>query len=148
MNHFGMSRSRRCDKNNVALAVKIMQVENKSVPALIEGFDALDSVCPVSSLTGNRMSIYEAMQMLGNDKYSRALESMLQEIPAIMSDSRLSDDDRVDMMVSRLNTGSPSEDAVVREQLSKIVSDFKDSFDVKPDVKTEVDVSPELSANE
>lgn len=152
MNHFGLSRSRNCDRNNMAVSPKTLAVSDnskKDAPALFEGWDALESVCPVSSLTGNRMSIYEAMQMVGNEKYSRAIDALLPEIPAIMSDARLSDDDRVDMMVSRLSTGSTSEDTRLREQLSQIVSDFKDSVELQKSAPVEsVSVDSTSSADE
>lgn len=130
MNNFGLSRSRRCDKDNFAVvpSTHLLDVPD-NCPTVFEGFDALDAVCPVSSLTGNRMSIYEAMQMVGNEKYSRAIDKLLPEIPQIMSDSRLTDDDRISLMASRLDTGSASETARLRDSLAKIVSDFKNTYD-------------------
>lgn len=98
-------------------------------PVVIDGAELLEQVCPVSSLTGNRMSLYEAMQMLGNEKLSRAIDALLPEVPAILSDSRLSDDDKVSMLESRLDCGSSSENARMRESLAKVVSDFKDVYD-------------------
>lgn len=127
INHFGLSRSRNCDKNNKAVAPQSLDLKSE-FPVVIEGAELLYQVCPVSKLTGNRASLYEAMQMLGNEKYSRALEALLPEIPSIMSDSRLSDDDRVSLLASRLNTGSPSENERLNANLAKIVDDFKDSF--------------------
>lgn len=148
MNHFGLSRSRNCDKNNLAVMPKSLELKS-AAPAVIEGAEALDAICPVSSVTGNRMSIYEAMQMVGNEKYSRAIDALLPDIPTIMSDSRLSDDDRVDLMVSRLNTGSVTEDSRMREQLSTIVSDFKSVFEDLQTKSVESPVtSPEPTANE
>lgn len=148
MNHFGLSRSRNCDSKNLAKLPNTLNVKS-SAPAVIEGADVLDAVCPVSSLTGNRMSIYEAMQMVGNEKYSRAIEQLLPEVPTIMSDPRLTDDDRVDLMVSRLATGSASEDARVREQLASIVSDFSAAAQSAVEDTSQVDVgNVETAANE
>ena len=76
-------------------------------PIVFEGAEVLDALCPVSSLTGNRMSIYEAVQLVGNEKFSRAIDALLPEIPSIANDSRFSDDDRVSMLMSRLDTGLP-----------------------------------------
>lgn len=120
MNNFGITR------NNRNMVTRQLDVELPDAPFVIEGAEALKQLCPVSSLTGNRMSLYEAMQMVGNEKYSRAVEQLLPELPTLMSDSRLSDDDRVATLAARLATGLPSEDDRVRESLSKIVSDFGD----------------------
>lgn len=103
----------------------VLRPVDDSVPVVFEGAEVLDSLCPVSSLTGNRMSIYEAVQMVGNEKFSRAIDALLPEIPAIANDFRLSDDDRVSMLMSRLDTGLPSENEAYRGYLSKIIDDFK-----------------------
>lgn len=121
MNNFGITR------NNRNQVVRQLELDLPDAPFVIEGAEALKQLCPVSSLTGNRMSLYEAMQMVGNEKYSRAVAQLLPELPTLMSDSRLSDDDRVATLASRLSTGLPSEDDRVREALSKIVSDFGDA---------------------
>ena len=87
----------------------VLRVVDDNAPVVFEGAEVLDALCPVSSLTGNRMSVYEAVQMVGNEKFSRAVDALLPEIPAIANDSRLSDDDKVSMLMSRLDTGLPSE---------------------------------------
>ena len=111
----------------------LLRPVDDSLPFVFEGAEVLDSLCPVSSLTGNRMSIYEAVQMVGNEKFSRAIDALLPEIPAIANDSRLSDDDRVSMLMSRLDTGLSSENEEFRDYLAKIVDDFK--VDVEKSLK-------------
>lgn len=114
----------------------VLRAIDKDAPIVFEGAEVLDALCPVSSLTGNRMSIYEAVQMVGNEKFSRAIDALLPEIPALANDSRLSDDDRVSMLMSRLDTGLPSENDEYRGYLAKIIDDFK--FDVeKASVKSD-----------
>lgn len=129
MNHFGLSRSRRCDvKLNKSLAPSSVDLKTNN-PVIIEGAEYLDLICPVSSLSGNRMSIYEAMQIAGTEKFSRQLDAFLAEFPANNSDSRLSDDDRVSVLASRLNTGVPAEDERYAKQLSQIVGDLYEAYD-------------------
>ena len=111
----------------------LLRPVDDSLPVVFEGAEVLDAVCPVSSLTGNRMSIYEAVQMVGNEKFSRAIDALLPEIPSIANDSRLSDDDRVSMLMSRLDTGLSSENEEFRDYLAKIVDDFK--VDVEKSLK-------------
>lgn len=103
----------------------VLRSVDDTAPVVFDGAEVLDALCPVSSLTGNRMSIYEAVQMVGNEKFSRAIDALLPEIPSIAIDSRLSDDDRVSMLMSRLDTGLPSENEAYRGYLTKIIDDFK-----------------------
>lgn len=90
---------------NVAPAVEV-----------IEGAEILDVVCPVSKFTGHRESPFKLLGKLTGAK-SDLLNTVLQEIPAIASDSRLSDSDRVDMVVQRLSSGTPAEDALLAERI-------------------------------
>lgn len=94
------------------------------VAPLLEGVELIDSLMPVSSLTGNRMSFYEALKLVGSEKYSRQIDALMVEWPSVASDPRMSDDDRVEFLTSRLSTGLPSEDDALRRQLEKVVSDF------------------------
>ena len=114
----------------------VLRSVDDSAPVVFEGAEVIDALCPVSSLTGNRMSIYEAVQMIGNEKFTRAIDALLPEIPSIANDSRLSDDDRVSMLMSRLDTGLPSENEAYRGYLSKIIDDFRSDVE-KSSVKTD-----------
>lgn len=127
MNHFGLSRSRRCDENNIAVAPVILEVHSDA-PAILEGAEYIEAIMPVSSLTGNRMSIYEAAQILGNEKFSRQLDAFLTEFKSMPSDSKMSDADRIQLLAPRWETGCAAEDERFAKRLEMLVSDFKDSL--------------------
>lgn len=149
MNHFGLSRSRRCDKNNVAVVAKSLVVCSDA-PLLLEGAEYIDAIMPVSKLTGNRMSIYEAARMLGNEKFSRQLDAFLTEFQSLPSDSKMSDLDRIQLLKPRWETGCPAEDERFANRLAALVDDFKDSLkpseEVKETIKFDsVDASTDVS---
>ena len=127
MNHFGLSRSRRCDDNNVAVAPASFNAVTDD-PPILEGADLIDAIMPVSKLTGNRMSIYEAAQMLGNEKFSRQLDAFLTEFKSLPSDSKMSDMDRIQLLKPRWETGCPAEDERFASRLASFVDDFKESL--------------------
>lgn len=127
MNHFGLSRSRRCDKNNVAVAPMSLDVRSDN-PNILEGVEYIDAIMPVSNLTGNRMSIYEAVQILGNEKFSRQLDAFLTEFKSLPSDNKMSDIDRIQLLKPRWETGCPAEDERFANRLAQFVDDFKDSL--------------------
>lgn len=127
MNHFGLSRSRRCDDSNVAVAPKSL-VTCTDEPCILEGAEYIDAIMPVSKLTGNRMSIYEAAQMLGNEKFSRQLDAFLTEFKALPSDNKMSDLDRIQLLKPRWETGCPAEDERFANRLTVFVDDFKESL--------------------
>lgn len=83
---------------------------------VIEGAEVLDVVCPVSKFSGHRESPFKLLGKLTGAK-SDLLNSVLQEMPTIASDSRLTDADRVDMVVQRLSTGTPAEDSLMAERI-------------------------------
>lgn len=83
---------------------------------VIEGADILDVVAPVSKLTGHRENPLKLLgKITGAD--SALLNQVLQELPVIKGDPRLSDEDRVNAIVDRLSTGTPAEDALMAERL-------------------------------
>lgn len=127
MNHFGLSRSRRCNKDNRAVAPVSFNAVS-SDPPILEGSEYIDAIMPVSKLTGNRMSIYEAAQMLGNEKFSRQLDAFLTEFKSLPSDSSMSDMDRIQLLKPRWETGCPAEDERFVNRLAAFVDDFKDSL--------------------
>lgn len=99
----------------------LTQLKNDANPVIIDGADIYDALCPVNKLTGCRANPLELLRTLSNDpKRSRLLDSLMVELPTIASDSRLSDDDKIDMMMCRLSTGCPAEDDLYRSQLEKI----------------------------
>lgn len=87
-----------------------------STVEVIEGADILDVVCPVSKFTGHRESAFKLLGKLTGAK-ADLLNAVLQEIPSLASDSRLSDEDRVAAIVDRLSTGTPAEDSLMAERL-------------------------------
>lgn len=125
MNHFGLSRSRRCDADNKAIAPATFNAVTDD-PPILEGAQYIDAIMPVSKLTGNRMSIYEAAQMLGNEKFSRQLDAFLTEFKALPSDNKMSDMDRIQLLKPRWETGCPAEDERFANRLASFVDDFKE----------------------
>ena len=107
---------------------------DKDVPSLIDGVEILDTICPVSKLTGHRTN---PLTLLGavTDGNARLLQAVLAELPAVQSDPRVSDDDKLDMLVSRLDTGTFADMDAVRDALASI----SDSLFVKPAVKNTVE---------
>lgn len=88
---------------------------------VIEGADIYDTLCPVNDLTGCRANPLELLQSLSDDPVrSRKLSAILQDLPSIASDSRLSDDEKIDMLCDKLSTGVPADDDRYRSVLEKI----------------------------
>lgn len=87
-----------------------------STPVVIEGAELYDSICPVSKFTGKRCNPLSLLGLLTGAK-AEVLNSILQELPTIKFDPKLSDQDRVDFIVERCSTGSPAEDALMAERL-------------------------------
>lgn len=102
--------------SNVQDRVLISECNVSPTVEVIEGADILDVVCPVSKFSGHRESPFKLLGKLTGAK-SDLLNSVLQEIPSIASDSRLTDADRVDMVVQRLSSGTPAEDALLAERI-------------------------------
>lgn len=96
----------------------------------VEGSKELEILCPVSKLTGFPMSMQEAIQYI-SDKDSRLAEVLYQELPVIKSDDRISDDDKLRLLVSRLDSGSFAEDDKVAEIIGHIAKEFFPSVDVE-----------------
>lgn len=84
--------------------------------SVIEGAELFDTLCPVNKLTGHRSSVFKLLGKLTGAK-ADLLNAVLQELPTVQSDPRLSDQDRVDYLVSRLSTGTPAEDALMAERI-------------------------------
>lgn len=83
---------------------------------VIEGAEIYDTICPVSKLTGHRMSVFKLLGKLTGAK-ADLLNAVLQELPTVASDPRLTDKDRADFLVSRLCSGTPAENAVIAEKI-------------------------------
>lgn len=89
-------------------------------PIIIQGVLEFDTLCPVSNFTGRRGNPLSLLTMALSDKNSRLLDSIIQELPTIR-DLDVSDDDKLNLLVSRLDTGSFAEQDALTEQLSKVV---------------------------
>ena len=98
------------------------QIREDTNPVVLEGAEVFDILCPVSKLTGHRENPLSLISRVLTPDKSRALQLALQEIPADPQEgSNMSDDDYLNMLVPRLSSGSPSEDAMVRERLASMI---------------------------
>lgn len=89
-------------------------------PKVIDGVVELETLLPVSKLTGRRDDPLTILQMQFS-KDSRLLNALFQELPTVQSDASLSDDDRINMLAQRLSTGLPYEQDELVRQLSEVV---------------------------
>ena len=81
------------------LSVRISQ----EFPCIIEGSEAYDLVCPVSSVTGCRENPLALLKSLISDPTkSRALDMILQELPSISSPKGLTNDALFEQLQSAL----------------------------------------------
>lgn len=91
---------------------------DKVRPVVLEGAELLDTLCPVSHNTGRRENPLSLLgKLTGAD--SQILNAVLQELPTIQSNSKLTDEDRVAWLTERCSTGTPAEDALMAERLMK-----------------------------
>lgn len=89
----------------------------------VQGCDELSVLCPVSKLTGFPMSMQQAIFMI-SDQNSRLADVLFEEIPTLVTSDRISDDDKLRLLVSRLDSGSFFENDKVVEQLGNIAKEF------------------------
>lgn len=95
----------------------------------VEGADELKVLCPLSKLTGHPMSLQASVKTI-TDKNSRLADILLQEIPTINASEQISDDDKLRLLVSRLDSGSFAENDKVAEILGNIAKEFFPEADV------------------
>lgn len=88
-------------------------------PVLIEGLQELETLLPVSKLIGRRSDPLTLLKAQFS-KDSRLLDSLLQELPVVASDPKISDEDRFSVLAQRLSIGTPYEDEQLVQQLSKV----------------------------
>lgn len=92
--------------------------EYPSAPAVIEGAQVLDVLCPINPTTLLREPLESALKRaVADPKLQQLVAPFLQELPTIKSDPRLTDADRFDLMVDRFSIGTPAENDAVRESL-------------------------------
>lgn len=89
---------------------------------LIEGSEVFDTLCPVSKLSGLRENPLQLLSRVLDPAKARLVDSVLQQIPSSNPEGvKISDEDALDLIMDRLSTGTPSEDAIVRNKLSQMV---------------------------
>lgn len=96
-------------------------------------------------MTGRRENPLLLLQKLdSNPAIARALQKLLPEIPIIRSDKRLNDEDRINLIMSRLSTGTPAEDDATRMYLESIADVlFKNAPQAfKEEVKDNISFTP------
>lgn len=128
-----------------------VNVECSLVVSVCEGKELYETCCPVSKYTGHRESPFKLLGKLTGAK-ADVLNSLLQELPTVFSDPRLTDSDRARFIVERAVSGTPAEQAIVAERLAndlealgfsqKQAQSVAESSKIEFD-KTEVPVEPE-----
>ena len=105
---------------------------------LIDGADVYCQLCPVSSVTGYRQNPLELLKVLSNDPaWQRNLSAVLQEVPSVMADGKLSDDDKFAFLRHRFLSGTPSEDMNYSKLLASAVDDYLGMLQLKVQDKPE-----------
>lgn len=111
-------------------------------PVLIDGVTEFETLCPVSKLTGHRSNPLTLLRMALSDKNSRLLDSILQELPSVQ-EVNACDEDKLSLLVSRLDTGSFAENDVLTHELSKVVDVL---FPKQPELKQQAEQGIEFKA--
>ena len=89
----------------------------RDAPSICDGILEYDTLCPVSKLTGHRESPITLLKMALGDKDSRLLNAVLQELPTVQQMQGVSDEDKLQLLASRLNTGTFAEQDQLVESL-------------------------------
>lgn len=114
------------------LSVRISQ----EFPCIIEGAEAYDLVCPVSSVTGCRENPLALLKSLISDPTkSRALDMILQELPSLSSPKGLSNDALFEQLQSVLVGSTFYEDDKFADRLMAISSDLLKTVGVNEPIK-------------
>ena len=94
-------------------------------PRLIDGLDVLEALCPVSKNTGLRENMLSLVRKMINDPAKqRLLIGALQEIPTSNQPSSMTDDQKVDFLTMRLESGTPAENDSIRQTLLDMIPDL------------------------
>lgn len=96
------------------------ETNKQACVTLIEGITEYDTLCPVSKLTGHRVDPTSLLRVALSDKNSRLLSAILQDLPEVNSMPGVSDEQKIELLVSRHATGTMAEQDIVREQLASI----------------------------
>lgn len=108
--------------NNCVPPLNVSELHYKGdMPYLCDGVDVLDMLCPVSKVTGLRENPLSLIRKLVTDPAKQALlYQFLQEVPTDSSQSQLSDEERFDLCIQRLDCGTPAENDAMREVLMNV----------------------------
>lgn len=128
--------------NNCAPPLIVLELHYKGdMPYLCDGVDVLEMLCPVSKVTGLRENPLSLIRKLVTDPAKQALlYQFLQEVPTDSSQSNLSDEERFNMCIQRLDCGTPAENDAMREILMNVfdhASSALNSVGFKPADKIE-----------
>lgn len=95
---------------------EIPHLDSSSV--LLDGVSVINTVTPVSKLSGKRESIMSILSKVGNDPAkARLIQPLIQELPTVRS-MKGTDADRSAVLSKRLETGQPVEDAAFAQVLA------------------------------
>lgn len=81
-------------------------------PVLIEGAEAIETLCPVSKLTGHRVNALTLLGMV-TDSNARLLDNILQVLPSVQ-ELDVPDDVKIDMLVPSDYGSFAERDAVIK----------------------------------
>lgn len=90
------------------------------VPIAIEGALEFETLCPVSNVTGHRANPLTLLKLALSDKNSRLLDVILQELPTVQQMTGVDDDMKLELLASRLSTGTLAEQDQLVSQLQKV----------------------------
>lgn len=99
------------------------EIFTSELPNLIDGVEVLDTLCPVSKKTGLRENPLTLLRKVVSDPAkARMLELALMELPSDNSYQQMSDEDKVNFLMMRLDSGTPSENEHYRNLLMDHIS--------------------------
>lgn len=90
------------------------------VPIVIEGALEYETLCPVSKVTGHRANPLTLLKLALSDKNSRLLDVILQELPTVQQMQGVDDSMKLELLASRLSTGTLAEQDQLVNQLEKV----------------------------
>lgn len=126
-NTFGLSRP-------VFNIVPVKQ-ETLGFPPILEGGLEIETLCPVSKVTGHRANPLTLLQLALSEKNSRLLGAILQELPTLPSDNTLSDEEKIRLLPSVRTVGTQAEqEQLVRELMQVADVLFPDNKDLQQSV--------------
>lgn len=89
------------------------------LPRLVDGVELLDTLCPISKETGVRENALSLLTKVLDPKHQFLAEQILQVVPGVQEQQGISDDDALDMIVSRFDQGTPYENDQLRDRISR-----------------------------